>query len=788
MAARDGRKSWKRLLVYISAASIGIAALVAAGSLQHNLEEALSEQAKPLIGADVVARNRRAFTIETEALFASLPHPRLREIELNTVAFFPEKSGSRLLEIRAIEKGFPFYGNVKTEPAGAVSEIFSSPSLLLEENVMAEFELAIGDTVELGRAKFRIAAALKMVPGEAMASVFAAPRAFIALAYLKDTGLLQGESLARHRLYFKIENADDLKAALAKLEPVAKEESWRLTTVEERRKSLGRRAENASKFLKVAALIALLLGGIGIASILYVYAKEKAPAVATLKCLGAPANITLGIFLLQGMVLGMVGTLIGVTLGVALQWLLPSLLNQFILVEIPFFISWRSLATGAAIGFGVTFLFTLLPLLSLRSISPLAAIRANDAPQSRNTFLFRAFQHLRALVPPTWPYAWRQGLANVFRPNNQTPVLVPALGFGSALIFMIAFLNSSLLQHIGLSTSNEEPTLALIDIQTHQRNGVRALLEKENVRVVDQASFVSMRIAKLKNVPVEELTEADKQKMPDWVLRREYRSSYRSHLGHSEKILAGAWPPGKFSPDGVVPISLEEGIAEDLGVTIGDNITFDVLGLPIDTVVVALRKVDWFQLRPNFFVIFPEGVLEQAPQFTVMLAKVPTIEKTGAVQKAMRKEFPNVSTVDLRMVLDTLNSYFDKVAMALNFMALFVVTTGLMILAGALISGRQERLREATLLRTLGAGSTHVRTIHLIEYGFIGFFAALTGLVLGMIGSYLVAERVFEIGFRPTLVSIITGVGGMIFVSTATGFFLGRGMLQRPPLETLREE
>ncbi len=836
MAWRDGRKSWKRLLLYVSATSLGIAALIAAGSLQDNLEHALRLQAKPLVGADLVIRNRRAFDEKSEKLLSALPFPFLREVELNSVVFFPDKDGGRLLEVRAVEKGFPFYGEVKTEPAGALGSIHAGRNVVIEENVMIEFNLKPGDPVDIGSARFTVAAALKTVPGEAIASVFDAPAAFISLPALKDTGLLRDESLARHKMYFKIDDEQKLAAVIAELTPLSQNNTWRLNTVADRQRGLGRRAENASRFLKLAALIALLLGATGVASILFVYAKDKWGAAATLRCLGASGAQALGIFVLQGMFLGAAGTAIGAGLGLLLQAAFPRLLSHFILIDIGFIVSWRSLIGGALVGFCLTFLFSLLPLLSLRAVSPLAALRFADesthsllkdraawavfAAALLLIFFFTKSQvarsslaagvplslagsllllslltrfslkQLRAHTPKTWPYAWRQGLANLFRPNNQTHVLVAALGLGSALIFTITFLNNSLLNHISLSTSASEPNLALIDIQRDQRAGVRQTLENANATVMDEVSFVTMRIEEIKGQRVDAPYEdnAGGGRGRNWALRREYRSTYRDVLGPSERVTVGAWPPAAFDRNGPIPVTLEESIADDLNVTVGDEIVFNVQGVPMKTTVAALRKVDWFQLRPNFFVIFPSGALEDAPQFTVMLARTDTVAKTAAAQKAVRAAFPNVSTVDLRMILETLNSYFSKVALALKFMALFVVATGFMILAGALISGRYERLREAALLRTLGAAAGEIRKIHVIEYGLIGLFSGAAGLFLGGAGSYLIAAHLFEIGFKPGLLPMTGGLFAMVAISVATGIFLGRGMLNAPPLETLRDD
>jgi len=826
MAWRSARRNWKRLLFHACAVSIGIGALVAAGSFHHNLQEALRVQAKPLVGADVVVRSRRPFDAEAEALFLSLPYQHLSEAELTTVAFFPEGGGSRLLEVRAVERGFPFYGDVATDPDNVFSAIFDSPGILIERNVMAELGLAPGQTVEIGQAKFRITGALELVPGEAVASIFSAPRAFIDLSRLGSTGLIQEASLARHKRYFKTSQDSDLESLVSLLRSKEESAQWGVSTVADRQRSLGKRLENADRFLKMASLVALLLGGIGVACILYVYAREKRDAAVTLRCLGAPARRTLAVFATEGLFLGAAASVLGGALGLGLQAALPSLLDHFVRIDIPFFIAWSSLIKGIVVGFTLTFLFALLPLLPLRRASPLGAFRMNvdagEAPlrdpavwavgllTTTLVFLFaKSVIHratlaaavplsmaaaiivlslitklslvwLRAIVPSTWPAPWRHGLANLFRPHNQTHVLVAALGLGGALVFTVGFLNNSLLRHIALSTGGDQPRLALIDVEKDQVDDLSALLRDRKANVLERAAFVPMRIQGIKGQPLG-------PDIADWARRREYRSTYRNFVAPSEHLVAGAWPPGSSRND-VVPVSIEEGIAEDLGVSLGDELAFNVQGTVIRAAVTALRRVDWFQLRPNFFVVFPDGVLEEAPQFHVILANAASTEQIGTIQRAVRAAFPNVSTVDLGMVLETLRRYFDKVALALNFMALFVVASAVMVLAGALLASRTERIRETALLRILGAPGHLIRKIHLIEYGLIGLFSAVAGLLLGLLAAFLVSRFLFEIAFSPDPGTAVTGMAALVMLSAATGAFLGRGQLRMPPLGIIRKD
>jgi putative ABC transport system permease protein len=650
---------------------------------------------------------------------------------------------------------------------------------------------------------------------------------------LDQTALIQKESLSRHRYYFQILDDRQRDQVLSRLAPEAAKHDWRVTTVQERERSLGNRVSNAAQFLQWASLIALLLGGIGVASIVFTYARDKRPIAATLRCLGAPAGHTLGIYAAQSAAMGAIGTLIGTALGVGLQAGFPYLVGSAVAIDVPFFLSWRSILSGAVMGFGVTLLFAILPLLGLRSVPPIEALRVTGGSHpawkdrlvwlavtlllalifvygrsvSRNlltaamipTLLVVAFAlialvtralllSVRRFTPITWPYAWRHGLANLFRPQNQTYVLVPALGLGAALIFFVSFLNTSLLRHIAVSTGDDEPSLALVDIQNHQRDPLRELLARSHTPIIEETPFIAMRIETINDRPIEDLVTDTTRKRAEWALRHEYKSSYRNRLGPSEQIVRGQWPPGAFDSAGAIPISMEEGVAKDIGVGLSDKLTFNVQGMMLSTVISALRKVDWFQLRPNFFVIFPNGVLEEAPQFFVMLVRPGSVAASADLQRRVRAAFPNVSAVDLHQVLDTLKNYFGKISLALQAMSLFVMVTGLLILAAALISTRHERVKDAALLRIIGASRRDIQRIHLIEYALIGAFAGLMGIVVGAGSAWLATHFLFDIGFYSSPVMVLGGWCFLVALTVAAGLALGRDVLARPPLQTIRDE
>ena len=270
------------------------------------------------------------------------------------------------------------------------------------------------------------------------------------------------------------------------------------------------------------------------------------------------------------------------------------------------------------------------------------------------------------------------------------------------------------------------------DIQDDQLAGLRAVLRAGGAEERQEAPIVTMRISALKGRPVEEILRDRALRLPGWALRREYRSTYRGDLTDTEKIVAGAFvgrvPPGTD----LVPVSLEEDLAKEMQVGLGDEITFDVQGVPIRTRVASLRAVEWQRMQPNFFVVFPLGVLESAPQFHVVAVRVRSPAQSAAVQQAVVRAYPNVSAIDLALVLETFDDIFARVSLVVKFMAAFVVVTGVIVLVGAVLTAQFQRVRESVLLRTLGATRRQVRQILLVEYGVLGVLAAVTGSLLAV--------------------------------------------------------
>ncbi|MFK7847508.1 MAG: ABC transporter permease [Rhodothermales bacterium] len=831
MAWRDSRGSRRRLLLFISSMVLGVAALVAISSFGENLKDAVDDEAKTLLGADLSLERRSPFAPETEALIDSLAGEQTRRVSFSSMAYFPKTAGTRLSTVRAQAGTFPYYGAVETNPPEAASNYLDGPNALVDGELIEQFGVAIGDSVKIGSQSYRIAGELLKTPRESAAMMMLSPRIYVPLAHL-DTLLLQQGSRAEYEVYFRFEENRDIESLVAEIEPQLKNQNVGFDTVAEVQEDWNEGLTNLYRFLNLVGFIALLLGGIGIASAVHVYIKQRIDTVAVLRCLGAQSVPTFSIYLVQATAMGFLAACFGSLVGLGIQWLLPQLLADFLPVAVQVDIKWIPVAIGLAVGLGVSLLFALLPLLAVKNVSPLLTLRKSvDTSIGSDKWkyviygmialailgfsiaqapiwqigvayaggIFVVFGLLalvakaivyfaRRFFPTSWSYPWRQGFSNLFRPNNQTVILMLSLGLGTFLIATLFLVQQTLLNQIQIAGGETRPNLILFDIQPDQLDQVAEIVEETNMPVIQRVPIVAMRLAQVNDRTVEEIKADSASGDYSWAHRRDYRSSYRDQLAESETLIAGEFV-GEVDPDTeVVPISIEEDVAKELKVTLGDSLIWDVQGVPVTTTISSIRKVDWQRMQTNFFVLFPKGILDEAPQFYVMLTRSDNDVQAGQLQSSIVESYPNVSSIDLKLILTVFDSIYSRISFVLQFMALFSILTGIIVLISAVTVSRFQRISESVLLKTLGASRSQVAKIQFIEYLFLGLFAALTGVLLALASAWLLSYFVFQTAFVPALGSLVLAIALVTGLTVLVGMINSRGIYARPPLEVLRAE
>lgn len=837
LAWRDSRSARSRLLLYMSAISLGVAALVAIDSYSSNVVRSIRSQSRELLGGDLSLSSRTVFAPGADSLLDTLARGGIkvgRTTTFTSMALVPRAPAPRLVQVNAVGPGVPFYGTIETAPAGRYGALQQGRAVLVDPALLVELDAKLGDSLSLGSARFAIIGTLQNVPGDLSIASSLGPRVYIADKWVPETKLLVFGSRAEYDALLALPAGSDPAAVVDQHRATLDAAHVRARTVQDTERSLTFDIQQLDRFLGVVALVALLLGGVGVASAIRAYIEEKRDPIAVLRVLGATSRQVLAVYLLETGALGLAGALVGAALGVTAQMALPSVVGGIVPVTVTPRLEPRAILVGVAIGVWVAVIFALLPILGVRRISPLEAIRRDAAPTpvrrilsdwprvvaalalaasvvliaigragtvrrgvSMSAGIGAALVLLalaaavvsrvtRRVLKEHWPFVVRQGLANLYRPANQTRAVMLALGFGAFLMSTLYLVQRNLIARLTASSLETRANLAFFDVQADQATSVDSLIRAARAPVLQEVPIVPMRIAAINGRSTSDAPQGARR--TSWALRREYRSSYRDTLIASEKLVAGKWFGRDGSRRAPWPISIESSVATELGVALGDTITWDVQGVTIPSIVTSLRDVTWARFEPNFFVIFAPGALEQAPQTVVFLTRVTDPAARASLQRAVVEHDPNVSTIDLGLIQQALDSILDKVSIAIRFMALFSVATGVLVLLSAVAAARRQRLREGVLLKTLGATRAQIGRIMLSEYTVLGLLSAATGLVLSLGGAWALMHFLFDSPFSPAAAPL--GVLALIIVAltAAVGLSSSRDVFAETPMAALREQ
>jgi putative ABC transport system permease protein len=831
MAWRDGRHNFSRLFLFVASLITGIAALVSIGSLNYSLQDELNRNAKELLGADLVVNSNKKIDTAFYQLLDSNASALAQDAEMASMVMFMNSRQSRLVKLTAWQGDFPFYGQLVTAPADAYQRMQSGEYAMLDETLATQYEISSDDSLKIGNRMFKVAGVVRKIPGGGQLTSTLAPAVYISLRSLDSTGLVQFGSRVAYSVYVKNESEKETNALVAKLNPIIGKYGYSYETVAARREGLGEGFQSVYRFFSLLAFVALLLGCVGVASSVHIYAREKREEVAVLRCMGSTGWQAFTIYFIQILFLGCVGSVLGAAIGMALQQLIPVVFGDYLPVQVTFAVSWRALLEGVVLGVVVSVLFTLLPLVNVRFVPPLAVLRSDSVLTKRFSktravamglivlfpIVAAAYQTqsavagllfgiaialalgglvaiaslllwlVRQFFPVHARFVFRHALSNLFRPNNQTTVLLVTIGLGAFIIATLNITQSSLLNQVEFTGTENQSNTILFDIQTPQRDGVVALMNEQGLPVNQVVPIVTCRLLEIKGKSIEAI-QKDTAKIPDWALTREYRVTYRDSLHLSEKLIKGQLQRVERSVNDSIFVTISEGMHETLNVQVGDSLVFDIQGVPLKAHISGIRQVDWPKDPPNFIFVFPTGVLENAPQIWVAATRIEEDVQAATFQQRLVLGFPNVSLIDLRLILATVQELFDKVAMVVRFLAFFSIVTGLVVLAGAVLNSRFARMKENALLRTLGARTRQIALITLIEYCYLGFFAALTGILFAVGAGWLLCRFFFEVAFAVAVGELAYIAVGVLTMTVLIGWLNSRKVIRTPPLQVLRKE
>jgi putative ABC transport system permease protein len=849
------------MILLVAAVAIGVAALVAINSFTRNLLAAIDRQGQALLGADIRFSSRVPPTPRLEALIDTIADEALTTLcqrgecgltaddivahrtDFDAMAYVPRTEGTRFARVNAVEGPYPFYGKIVTSPAGQWQQLAGGRRAIVDPALLTSLAASVGDTIVLGEGSFEIIAAIEDIPGAAgVASAFT-PRVFISAQWLEATKLITFGSRVSYRTYLRLADEAAAEPIADEYGPLLRPDRIRIWTAKRDREEMLQDLDQLGRYLGLVALIALLLGGLGVASAVNVFVKQKRETIAVLRCLGATSRQVFATYLTQAIGIGLVGSLLGTALGLAIQHVIPLVVGEFLPVDVEIRPSAAAIGIGMATGLWVATIFALLPLLDVRRVTPLAAIRAPyeegtsqprdpwrwvvmlalaasvvllavaQAPSRMEGVWFAAgigatlgvlwlaaflmAKGLRKFFPSSWPYVYRQGLANLYRPANQTVTLVLALGFGTFLLSTLFLIQANLLRQLRFDSGVDRPNLVMFDIQPDQIDPIRATLDSLGYPLREAVPLVPMRVQAINGHPVlsgamrDTVTGDTIPDMTNWAFRREYRSTYRDSMMPTEILLDGAWwndLPDRASGDEHFAVSLEKDIAEELGVGLDDRITWNVQGLPVDTRVTSIREVDWAQFEPNFFAVFEPAALRGAPHMFVTLTRVEDPRMRGRIQRILVERFPNVSSVDLGLLQRAIDRIVGSMIMAIRFMALFSLATGAVVLIGSVATSRFQRVREGVLLKTLGGTRNQIMRVLLTEYLALGSLAALVAVGLSSVAGWAITRFVFDSDFTIPVLQLVGLTAALVGVTVIVGLWNSMEVFRATPLEVLRAE
>lgn len=844
LAYREMRASWHRLLFFFICIAIGVGSIVTLRSLVQNLRASVNRDARSLLTADVQATTNYAWNDMAKAgLERANRSPMVADhtemIETTTMLRSGEDwlGTPKMVELKAVQPQFPFYGELILGGNQTYSHaLLKNRGVLVKETLLTALDLKVGDKVKIGSLDFTIRGVIEQEPGSGMSNFSFGPRVMIDYDDAIAAGLTGYGSRVRYRVLFKTQEGQ-MDRLVTQLRNDLRFQTG--VTVRSFRFSQDRLSESLTQvedYLSLIGLVILVLGGIGISSVTRVFVQQKMKTIAILKTLGGRNTRVLGAYLVQVLTLGLIGSLLGLMIGVLATWLLPKYFAGVLPFNIDFGLTWQAALQGLGIGLLVSLLFSLLPLLEIRQIKPIEVLRSSETVSGKKfdwlkivtglivvagllglaswqagsfkvggiflislavmtfvlnlaaTLLMKFLRGLRRAPS----FTLRQGINSLYRPGNQTRIILVAVGLGVFFVVAVRSLQLNLRYELGLDLSKFRADLYMIDIQPDQRKGVEDIVAKFIGSKPEMVPTVRARIAAINNgeVNLDRPPSNENRRENRGLLGREYVLTYRAQLDDNEKIIAGKiWEPTASPPGAEAEISVEELLHEELKLNVGDKMTFDVLGRKISARVTSIRRVDWRNARTGFLIVFRPGPLDDAPTMFISAFKgpIPTAER-GQLQRDVINQFPNISVVDVRDVIELARGIVQKVSLAVSFVGGFVFLSGLLILIGSIAMTKFHRLYESAILKTLGAKKKLIISTLLVEYGVLGLLAGALGSAAAIALTWAISEQALKITWHLIPSVNLLGVGAAFVLVTVVGVVSSWDVMIKKPLGILRSE
>lgn len=823
IALRALLRDWRsgELAVLLAALLVAVTALTGVGFFTDRIAQAVDRQAAEVLAGDLRLRSPEPVSTAYDALASERGLQTARTISFPSVVFFGSESA--LTAIRAVGPGYPLRGRLKISdapfaPARETDELPGRGEAWLDSRLLARIGAGIGDRVSVGAASFIVTRVLDYRPDQGSAFVDLAPSLLIPIDDLPATALLGPGSRATYSLLFAGPAARirDFRAELVERKAAGE----RLVGVAEESPQIQSSTRRAGRFLNLSAMITVLLAAVAVAMAARRYAARHLDNVALMKCMGAPQRLVLQVTVIELACVALVAAAVGALLGYFAQEALARLLGGVVRGDLPpptLAPAWLGGATALAILVG----FALPPMLQLKRVPPARVLRRNLEPPplryaisyglavaaivgllwwlvrdarlvgfvaagiggmlavlyAAGFVLVRIAGRLRGAVG----VAWRYGVANLARRGRESVVQVVAFGLGLMVLLLLAVVRGDLLEDWRASLSPDTPNFFMINIPDADTGAFAAFIEGRGLPAPRLFPMIRARMTGINGRPMDEVVpESDRGR--EWA-EREQNLSWAETLQVDNRIVEGRW--WTEADRGRHYVSVASEYREDLGLKLGDRLTFDVAGETIEAEVLSFREVEWDTFRPNFFLVFSPGTLDGLAGTWLTSMKLDLEQRKMMVDLVRR--FPSVSVFDIDAILAQVRDVIDRASLAVQYVFLFTLAAGITVLLAAIQSTRDERRYESAMLRTLGARRRVVLAGVASEFAALGMLAGLLAAVGATVAGWLLAREVFDLEYAIDPWVWVIGLAAGAAIVGGAGTLAARGVVNQPPISTLRE-
>lgn len=831
---REIRSSWRRLLFFFLCIAIGVGSVVALRSLIQNLSQAVGGDARALLTADFEISSTNDFSpaeiqkIEDVVGKSNIIEARTEAITTSQMARPVDSANETIsfVELKGIESAFPLVGNFTVSGGKPFDfKLLENNGAVVSPLLLDDLKLKVGDKIKIADGVFEIRATFEEEPGGTRGFRLG-PRVFIEKKVFDAVGITTGGSRIRRQILYR--TSENPTALVRQLRTNLKDTILRVQSYRDTEENFNEQFTRTENYLSLTGLLILVLGGIGVWNVARVFVEQKRKSVAVLKCLGASGTRIITVYLLQILTLGLFGSFFGVFLAQCFLWFAQTQFNDALPATMSYAIHFSVALQGILLGVLISLLFSALPLLQVRNIKPRLLLhdatgektRKLDRPKTiigaisligllalaawqagsikvgafflvglgiTSVFLYLAAVILTIILRKFrsfGSFSIAQAINSLYRPGNQTRIILLAVGLGAFVVLAVQSLQMNLVREFDFTRNSTLPSLFIIDIQRSQIDEMRKILEEKTGEAAQTLPTIRARIAFVNGEPIDFSNPETRQQRGQ--IGREFAVTYRPNLDKNEEVIAGNW----WNEVSDVPeVSVEEEMARNLKVKIGDSITFDIVGRRITARVASIRKIDLRNTRTVFIFVFAPNVLENAPQTFAanVLKKLPETERQR-LQRTLVDKFPNIQIFDVADIVAAVQKLVNNFVLAISFVGSFVILSGMLILIGSIALTKSQRIYENAILKTLGAKRLTLTTILFAEYGLLGVLAGIIGSGFATALSFAVSKFILEIEWEFDLFLTISGVLITAVLVMIVGAIASFDVLFRKPLATLRSQ